>query len=189
MAGQKISGMTVASSLAGTEKVEVTQGGNTRYTTTQDIADLGGGGAAGFTQGAQVRISGAVSIGDNSQTTIDFNAEDWDLDTMHDLVTDPKYLTFNTAGLYLVTIGAIFASNSTGYRYAALYGGGSTLLFFDPKNAVNGTSTQCNVTQMLDIPTALIGYTIEVRVLQNSGGPLNLIGCLFTAQKIAEATT
>ena len=37
--GVKISTMTAASALSGAEKVEVTQSGNTRYTTTQDIAD------------------------------------------------------------------------------------------------------------------------------------------------------
>lgn len=46
MANKKISGLTAASSLTGTEQVEVNQGGVSKRTTTQEIADLGapGGG-------------------------------------------------------------------------------------------------------------------------------------------------
>lgn len=43
MANLKISELTVAGALAGTELVEVVQGGVNKQTTTQDIADLGGG--------------------------------------------------------------------------------------------------------------------------------------------------
>lgn len=42
---EKISGMAVASALTGAELMEVVQGGVNKQTTTQDIADLGGGGS------------------------------------------------------------------------------------------------------------------------------------------------
>lgn len=45
MASKKISELTAAGALTGTELVEVVQGGVNKQTTTQDIADLGGGGA------------------------------------------------------------------------------------------------------------------------------------------------
>jgi hypothetical protein len=41
---KKISELTTASALAGTELVEIVQSGTNKKTTTQDIADLGGGG-------------------------------------------------------------------------------------------------------------------------------------------------
>lgn len=43
MPNKKISELTTASALSGTELVEVVQGGENRQTTTQDIANLGGG--------------------------------------------------------------------------------------------------------------------------------------------------
>src|SRR5688572_13690357 len=46
MANEKISGMATASALTGTELVEVVQSGDNKKTTTQDIANLGGGGGA-----------------------------------------------------------------------------------------------------------------------------------------------
>lgn len=47
MASKKISELTAAGALTGTELVEVVQGGVNKQTTTQDIADLGGGGGGG----------------------------------------------------------------------------------------------------------------------------------------------
>lgn len=43
MANKKISELTAGGALTGTEQVEVNQGGVSKRTTTQDIADLGGG--------------------------------------------------------------------------------------------------------------------------------------------------
>lgn len=43
---KKISELTVAGALTGTETLEIVQGGANKQTTTQDIADLGGGGGA-----------------------------------------------------------------------------------------------------------------------------------------------
>lgn len=53
MANEKISGMSAAAALTGTELVEVVQGGDNVKTTTQDIADLGAGGG----------ISGVAPVG------------------------------------------------------------------------------------------------------------------------------
>jgi hypothetical protein len=49
MANIKISQLSAAATLTGTEEVPVVQGGNTVRTTAQDIANLGGGGGGGAT--------------------------------------------------------------------------------------------------------------------------------------------
>ena len=51
MANEKISAMPTASALTGSELVEVVQGGDNKKTTTQDIADLGGGGSVASVTG------------------------------------------------------------------------------------------------------------------------------------------
>lgn len=76
---KKITELTVATTpLSGTEKVEIVQGGESRQATTQDIADLGGGGAvssvngqtgavvvdlqSAMTQGSSASVAAPVSI-------------------------------------------------------------------------------------------------------------------------------
>lgn len=62
--GVKISGMTLASTpLAGTERVELDVAGVTRSTTTQDIANLGGGSSGPLVQTARVDAMGNVVAG------------------------------------------------------------------------------------------------------------------------------
>lgn len=65
MANRKISELTAAGALTGTELVEVVQGGVNKQTTTQDIADLGGGGGGGVT-----------SVNGDSGPTVNLNAND-----------------------------------------------------------------------------------------------------------------
>jgi hypothetical protein len=57
MADSKISDLGAASALVGTELVPIVQGGNTKKITTQDIADLGGGGG-----GAVDSVNGAIGV-------------------------------------------------------------------------------------------------------------------------------
>lgn len=52
--GTKIPDMTVASALTGAEQLECVQGGSTRRTTAQEIADLGGGAALRFLKAVPV---------------------------------------------------------------------------------------------------------------------------------------
>lgn len=50
------------------------------------------------------------SINDNTVTTVTFNSERWDTDSMHSTSVNPERITFNTAGLYIVTFHAAYAS-------------------------------------------------------------------------------
>lgn len=71
MADKKISELTGASALTGAEILEVVQGGVNKQTTTQDIADLGGGGSVTSVTGTSNRITstgGATPVIDISAT-------------------------------------------------------------------------------------------------------------------------
>lgn len=61
---KKISELTVAGALTGTETLEIVQGGANKQTTTQDIADLGGGG------GTWGSITGTLSDQTDLQTAL-----------------------------------------------------------------------------------------------------------------------
>lgn len=58
------------------------------------------------------------SIADATETTVAFNSERFDTDTMHDTVTNNSRITFNTAGVYVVTFNGRFL---TAADYSAVY--------------------------------------------------------------------
>jgi hypothetical protein len=70
MANKKISELTAAGALTGTELVEVVQGGVNKQTTTQDIADLSGGAVASVNGATGVVVLDAGDIGVTPAGTI-----------------------------------------------------------------------------------------------------------------------
>ncbi|TPW09516.1 MAG: hypothetical protein FD130_2496, partial [Halothiobacillaceae bacterium] len=75
---------------------------------------LGGGGGVDIS--ARAYNAGNQSIPNAVWTTLNLNAEDYDTDTIHDLVTNPTRMTSKTAGKYVVLASVRFNSNTTGYR-------------------------------------------------------------------------
>lgn len=59
-----------------------------------------------------------ISISDNTETSLTFNSERFDTDTMHDTGTNPGRITIKTAGTYLV--GANFRLQ-VGNDYTLIY--------------------------------------------------------------------
>jgi hypothetical protein len=53
------------------------------------------------------------SIPDDTETTVEFNSERFDNNTMHDTVTNNSRITFTDAGLYLVGFHGRFETRST----------------------------------------------------------------------------
>lgn len=133
---KKISGLSAASALDGTEKVEVVQGGTSVRTTTQDIANLGGGG-----------IDGTWWVWDSWGNSVAFTM---DYDTHW-------FIPFDTAAVPTpptrswITIGANGELTlSPGIYYIAAYG------------AINSTDVPSAATMIFQIngipePTALLG--------------------------------
>lgn len=72
MANKKISELSTASALTGAELVETVQGGINKKTTTQEIADLGGGGG-GTVQSVTAVQSGVVDNSDPTNPIIDLS--------------------------------------------------------------------------------------------------------------------
>jgi hypothetical protein len=70
MADKKISQLTAAATLTGTELLPIVQGGQTVQTTAQDIADLGGGGASYREYVGVLRVLGATPTVNELENTI-----------------------------------------------------------------------------------------------------------------------
>lgn len=141
MGDGRLSTETPAGVLDGTELLEVTQSGNTRVTTAQDIADLSTGvtsaGASGSTTivgdrfgGASIKIDTA-DTGQNylSGAVISFDSEVYDTDGFADLVSDATRLTV-PAGVSKVRVHAQYSIGSlaTGqYTFAKIQKNGANL--------------------------------------------------------------
>lgn len=112
------------------------------------------------------------SLTSATPTALNFNSEDFDVGTMHDLVTNNTRVTIPTsnAGVYLVIGGTTFQANATGYRQLFLQKNGTTALQ-DAVIPVNSGS-QVTAFQVLTVVSLAAADYIELIATQNSGGAL-----------------
>lgn len=122
---------------------------------------------------AHVYHSANQSINNSATTTLAFNSERFDTDTMHDTVTDNSRLTCRTAGVYLITVSVEWAASAGGtIRLISLLLNGTTNLGFNGLPALGaGTTVNHAVTAIYQL--AVNDY-VEVQVFQDSGGALNV---------------
>jgi hypothetical protein len=127
--------------------------------------------AGGSTDRASVYHSADQSIPNNSATTLAFNSEYYDSNTLHDNATNNSRITIATTGRYLVIFRAVFATSATGYRAGVLLlNGGSFIDWQSYAAAPTGTSG----VQNMIIREFTAGDYIEAQVIQTSGGALDL---------------
>lgn len=89
----------------------------------------------------RVTHNAAQAVAHNTVTYLAFNTETYDTDTMHDTVTNNGRITFNTAGIYVVTFNfRIAADNDYSIIEGLIRLGGTTIL------ASNGMGTWTNLS-------------------------------------------
>lgn len=138
--------------------------------------------------GALVTISANQSINNNTPTFINWDAEEYDTDGYHDNVTNNTRLTVPEDGWYVISGGAVFASNATGYRRIQIFRNGTAFRgrATHSQNAVNGLATSMATSSSAFLCTA--GDYFEFEVTQTSGGALNVItntSTYFAIRRIA----
>lgn len=122
--------------------------------------------------GARVYNNAALTIPDATWTALTFNSERFDTDGIHSTTTNTGRLTCQTAGVYAVVAHVQFAANVTGIRMVQIQRNG-TRVALDTRNAVANASYPTTVS--LSTCVALTaGQYLEVLVLQNRGGNLNV---------------
>lgn len=90
------------------------------------------------------------SIADNTTTTLAFNSERFDTDNMHDTVMSNSRITFNTAGIYLVTLNVqLEVTNDITLFNSVIRLNGSTLI----AGQLVGTNTQVNENMYQTVST------------------------------------
>lgn len=114
-----------------------------------------------------------ISIPNNTITTLTFDSERWDTDTIHSTSTNPARLTCKTAGIYSIFANVEWASNSTGVRSVLFtLNGTSTTIASVGSDAFGTAFNQIIHTQY----RLAVNDYILCRVYQNSGGALNVRG-------------
>lgn len=113
-----------------------------------------------------------ISIPNNEVTTLTFDSERWDTDSIHDLVTNPERLTCKTAGRYVIMAQAQFYINTTGRRMIRLRVNGFSI-GFDERNPVTvGANSPLLAQTIFDFA---VGDYVTVQVYQTSGNALNIL--------------
>lgn len=129
---------------------------------------------------AHVHHSVAQSIANDITTTLAFDSERFDTDTIHDLATNNTRLTCRTAGKYLAAGSAEFDANVTGERRISIVMNGAITLVLSSQLAVNGPTRLGTVTPIVQLA---VGDYLEMRVYQSSGAALNVaVGAQYTPE-------
>lgn len=108
------------------------------------------------------------SLTDNTETTVLFNAERYDTDTMHSTSTNTGRITFNTAGLYVVgfLIEVAAAADYT-LCYTSLRLNGTTPLFEDVSYADPVAAANVHLGGTTVYKFAAADY-VEIRAYQDN---------------------
>lgn len=112
------------------------------------------------------------TISDGAVTSITFNQERWDTDSMHSISSNTDQITFNTAGKYTVSFNASFASNDLGSRALVLELNGTTRIaqVFVLPNVGNATTLSLST-----IYNFAVNDILRCQAYQSSGGNLAVL--------------
>lgn len=115
---------------------------------------------------AQVMASGVY-------TTMLWDTEQFDTDTMHDLVTNTSRITIKTAGVYKI-VGSISWAGiaQADYREINILYNGTSTVARDGRAAVNNAGVSTDMGCECTVECA-VGDYFELRGYQNTGGNLN----------------
>lgn len=169
-----------AATVAGTDKVLIQDADASnalKTVTAQSIADLAAGGGGGITPiSANVTKSGVQSIPNATVTTLTWDTENWDTDTLHDNVTNNSRFTIQTAGKYMIAANLTFASNNTGIRQIIFNKNGASSLWANifPNNGAG----EDQIFTFFFADLSVSDY-IECRAYQASGSSLNVTTSSF----------
>ena len=121
----------------------------------------------------RVYLTANQSIPNDSFTNLNFGAETYDNDTMHDNSTNNSRITVKTAGVYILTAQINTANNSTGRREFGLSKNGTRIA----TSFIGANTGGDRTVQIVTMPViAAVNDYFEAGILQTSGGALNSEG-------------
>lgn len=114
----------------------------------------------------------AQSISTGAATAVSMTAEDWDTDSMHDLVTNNERVVANTTGIYAAEARASFDNNATGIRELWIQANGSEMIARVNNDPGVNDFADLHVSDLWLADT--VGDYLRIIVFQNSGGALDI---------------
>jgi hypothetical protein len=121
---------------------------------------------------AHVYRSSAQTISNGSATVVSWDSELYDLQAMHDPSTNPSRITVPVTGFAVISAGVLWSSNTTGIRILEILHSGVARA--ETRRLPNsGMQTWHDIQVHLEVGA---GQYFEVRVTQDSGGNLDLVG-------------
>lgn len=120
----------------------------------------------------RVYQSAAQTISNITETTLLFNTESFDSDTMHSTSSNTGRITFTTAGLYLVMATLGMAIDVDGYREIDFRVDGTTYILTTKQMATVGASSFLNAATLYRFTA---GQYVEFRCYHSAGANLNTV--------------
>jgi hypothetical protein len=143
--------------------------------------------------GCALKVSTGQSLNSGTETTINFDQEDFDTDAFHDNATNNSRITIpaGKAGKYLIQAKITFPSGSaTGYRRMSLKLNTTTYFTstqdttgFDSPGTTFNKSVQ--ISQIIDLA---VGDFITITAQQNSGSSLTTVSGFSDRDNVFTAT-
>ncbi|DBA34793.1 TPA_asm: virion structural protein [Caudoviricetes sp. vir520] len=124
-----------------------------------------------YTEGCRVFNSANINIPNAAWTTLTFDSERYDTDSIHSTIANTDRLTCQTAGKYQITGNVIFDSNNVGFRLLAIEYNGATLIGRSGNMALNATVTPLSLSTLYELS---VSDYVTLKVYQTSGGALNV---------------
>lgn len=113
-----------------------------------------------------------ISIPNSTPEDINFNAEEYDTNSMHSNTTNNQLIRINTAGVYIVQLNVVYAVNSVGHRSAVISLPGFVYIAGQdcPASASETVALNVSVVRYFNVGDTLCAYGY-----QTSGGALNIM--------------
>jgi hypothetical protein len=131
--------------------------------------------------GAMVYRSSAQTISNNSFTSVNFNAEQYDTNNFHDNTTNSNRLTIPSgkSGYYLLNGFIAWEANVTGVRSSRFVTDTGDL--YNNLSIINAGTPYGTGTQISAVVYLAAAAWVEMKVHQTSGGNLDLSSGIFSA--------
>lgn len=112
--------------------------------------------------------TGAQTVPDGTLTNLTFDSERYDTDSMHSTVSNTSRITFNTAGIYLVTGHIAFVGFDYNSLYIAVMLNGTTLIAANINNDFTDAAMNVYAASISTAYKFAVNDFVELRIWQNN---------------------
>lgn len=120
---------------------------------------------------ARVYNDANITISDDTITTLTFNSETFDTDTIHDTSTNTDRLTCKTAGIYLIDAQWKMTNSANGDRIIGIVLNGTTTI---ARSRIRAAAGGTSILSVSTIYSLAVNDYLQATAWQDSGGDENV---------------